>query len=622
MTHSDNAMNQMDSFRSPCRVRTWAVLAPWLAVLAYAAAPVKLDRPEPAAYIEHVKYLASPEQQGRGAGTDGLRRAEDYVAKQFKSAGLQPGGENGSYLQAFTVTTGATMGDENRFVITQAGEQQRLRPEQDYIPLNFSSSGSVSGSVVFAGYGVSADEFHYDDYFHLPVEDRIVVVLRYEPPSFRDEGSGREKHYTHHAHLVSKAINARDRGAKAVILVGGETGRQEELVKFGSVAGPDNAGILMVQVTNAAAEKWFTAAGKSLGELQKAINEKGRAQSFVFPDSLTISLDVEIERQQATVHNVLGYLPGATDEYVIVGAHHDHLGLGDQSSLAPSQIGEVHAGADDNASGTAGVIELAKLFARRGEKLPRGILFMTFGGEEIGLLGSAHWADHPTRPIGKAAAMINMDMIGRMRDSKVYVGGVGTGSTFKTLLEAAEKQHGLTVDYSKETHSSSDHTSFASKQIPVLFFFSGLHSDYHKPSDTWEKINAGPAAQLLAMVGDIASSLAAAEDRPTFSKMEAPAHGGGDGGGGGGYGPYFGSVPDFGQVETGVKFADVRAGSPADKAGLKPGDILVHFGGKPITNLYDFTYALRDSKVGDEVQVKVLRDGKEIATRVTLEQRR
>lgn len=616
-------MNRKLSPRRFGRSRIWVALAPLAVFLASAAAPVKLGRPEPAAYLDHVKYLASDELQGRGAGTDGLRLAEEYIVKQFEAAGLQPAGENGSYLQPFTVTTGATMGDDNNLVVVSQAGEERLEPGKDYLPLNFSASGAASGGVVFAGYGVTASEHNYDDYFHLPVEGKIVIVMRYEPPSFSEEQSGRrrDRRYSHHAHLASKAINARNHGAKAVILVNGGADDEDELLKFGSVAGPDDAGILMVQATNAAAEKWFAAAGKSLGDLQKAINEKNRAQSYVFPDSLTISLDVEIERQQATVHNVLGYLPGETDEYILVGAHHDHLGFGDQSSLAPSQIGEVHAGADDNASGTAGVIELAKVFSRRVEKLPRGILFMTFGGEEIGLLGSAHWVDHPTRPIEKAAAMINMDMIGRMRDSKVYVGGVGTGSTFKALLEQAEKQHGLSIDYSKETHSSSDHTSFASKQIPVLFFFSGLHSDYHKPSDTWEKINAEPAAQLLAMVGDIASNLAAAEERPAFSKMEAPAHGGGDGGGGG-YGPYFGSVPDFGQVETGVKFADVRAGSPADKAGLKPGDILVEFGGKPITNLYDFTYALRDSKVGDEVEVKVLRDGQEITARVTLEQRR
>ncbi|MEX2301513.1 MAG: M28 family peptidase [Bryobacterales bacterium] len=616
-------MNRILSARSR-QARTWAALAPFVLWAAYAAAPAKLDRPNPQSYLEHVKYLASEELQGRGAGAAGLRLAEEYVAGQFKAAGLQPAGDNGSYSQAFTVTTGATMGNENKFEITQGSETERLTPEQDYIPLNFSSSGSVNSGVVFAGYGVSADEQNYDDYFHLPVEGKIVIVLRYEPPSFSKERSGgREKHYSHHAHMVSKAINARNRGAKAVILINGETDKEEELVKFGSVAGPDDAAILMVQVANSVAEKWFAATGKSLGELQKAINENSRPQSFLFPDSFKISLDVEIERKQATIHNVLGYLPGETGEYVIVGAHHDHLGLGDQSSLAPSQIGEVHHGADDNASGTAGVVELARLFRQRGEKPHRGILFMTFGGEEIGLLGSAYWVNHPTLPIENATAMLNMDMIGRMRDSKVYVGGVGTGSTFKPLIEQAQKRHGLEVDYSKETHSSSDHTSFASKQIPVLFFFSGLHSDYHKPSDTWDKISAEPAVQLLSMVGDIASELAGAEEPPLFSKVEAPRHGsGGDGAGGGGYGPYFGSVPDFGQVESGVKFADVRADSPADKAGLKAGDILTRFGDKPINNLYDFTYALRDSKVGEVVEVRVLRGGQEITSKVTLEQRR
>jgi hypothetical protein len=235
-------------------VSIWAALAPLLVLLAYAAAPAKLDRPEPAAYLEHVKYLASPEQEGRGAGTAGLRRAEQYIAKQFESAGLQPAGENGSYLQPFTVTTGATMGDDNALVVTQANEQQRLEPQKDYIPLSFSSSGSVTANVVFAGYGITADEFHYDDYFHLPVEDKIVVILRYEPPSFSEARSGgREKHYTHHAHLVSKAINARNHGAKAVILVGGNAGKDDQLIKFGSVSGPDNAGIIMIQASNATA---------------------------------------------------------------------------------------------------------------------------------------------------------------------------------------------------------------------------------------------------------------------------------------------------------------------------------------------------------------------------------
>jgi hypothetical protein len=373
------------------------------------------------------------------------------------------------------------------------------------------------------------------------------------------------------------------------------------------------------------ADAWLKAKDTSLEELQSEIDKEFSPSSFSFPATMDLAVSVDIERKRATVNNVIGYLPGRTDEYVIIGAHYDHLGLGDQSSLSPSQIGEVHHGADDNASGTAGLIELARLFAERRDSLERGVLFMAFSGEEIGLLGSAYWAEHPTLPLDKAAAMINMDMIGRIKDSKVYIGGVGTGSTLKPVVEAVAKHSGFKVDYSDSGYSSSDHTSFVAKKIPVLFFFSGLHSDYHKPSDTWEKINGDSAAKLVDLISDVAANLIAADTRPEFIPVKSEKGSGGhsgDGGGGGGYGPYFGSIPDFGENEFGVKFADVKPDSPAGKAGLKGGDILTQFGDKPIKNLYDFTYALRDSKVGDTVEVKVLRDGETVTAKVTLEARK
>ena len=226
----------------------------------------------------------------------------------------------------------------------------------------------------------------------------------------------------------------------------------------------------------------------------------------------------------------------------------------------------------------------------------------------------------PTLPLDKAVAMLNMDMIGRIREDKVYVGGVGTGSSFKMLLEDAQSKSGLKLEYSAGGYAASDHTSFVSKHIPVLFFFSGLHSDYHKPSDTWEKINASAAARLLELISDVGLQLANASTPPTFVAVVEDKPVGGTGGGG--YGPYFGSIPDFGQVERGVRFSDVRPGSPAAKAGLKAGDTLVQFNDKPIKNLYDFTDALRRSKVGDVVQVKVLRDGQELTASVKLEQRK
>jgi hypothetical protein len=332
-------------------------------------------------------------------------------------------------------------------------------------------------------------------------------------------------------------------------------------------------------------------------------------------------MDVHIDTLHATVSNVLAYLPGKTDEYVIVGAHYDHLGYGNADSLAPSQIGQIHPGADDNASGTSGVIELARLFAPLKGQLPRGILFMDFAGEELGLLGSADWAKQPTHPLDKAVAMINMDMIGRIKDEKVYVGGVGTGSTFQGILAAAQKNSPFHFEYSAGGYAASDHTSFVARKIPVLFFFSGLHSDYHKPSDTWEKINAPDAARLLDFISGVITQLDTGE-RPKFITVAAEDPHSGVTGGGGGYGPWFGSIPDFGQSENGVRFSDVQPGSPAAKAGLKAGDVLVQFAGAPIRNLYDFTDALRRSKVGDVVEVTVQRDAKPLKASVKLEQRR
>ena len=597
------------------------------AYVARAAAP-PLPAADPQRYVDDIKALAAPAMEGRGAGTKGIARAERLIEKRYKSLGLEPAGTN-SYLQPFTVITGAQLKGKNDFVVTSGGEKHQLKAKQDFVPYSFSASGSARGALVFAGYGITAGEFHYDDYGGLDVKDKIVVVLRYEPPSFGEKtGAPGGTHaatnqvMTQHSQLVTKAINARNHGAKALVLVNGKLGDGEEdlLTRFGSVSGPEDAGILFLQVKNDVAESWLKATGKSLHELQKQIDDSMNPASFALPADQTAALTVSIRTTRATVNNVLAYLPGKTDEYVIIGAHYDHLGRGNFDSLAPSQIGQIHPGADDNASGTAGVLELARLLAPQKGQLRRGILFMSFAGEELGLLGSAEWVRNPTRPLDKAVAMLNMDMIGRIKDDKVYIGGVGTGSTLKAAVEQAAEKSGFKIEYSASGYSSSDHTSFVTKKIPVLFFFSGLHSDYHKPSDTWEKIDPVAATRLLAVVGMTGELLADAEERPAFIVVAEDKPAGGSGGSG--YGPYFGSIPDFGQVETGVKFSDVKPGSPAAKAGLKAGDILIQFGDKPIKNLYDFTDALRRSKVGDVVEVKVLRDGQTVTVPVKLEQRK
>jgi hypothetical protein len=593
-----------------------------LAVTLALGVPPAVGPADPQRYLDDIKVLTENKMEGRGDGTKGLTRAEHFLQARYKSLGLEPAGVNG-YLQPFTVTTGAKIKGKNQLQIQNGNAKTEVKLKQDYVPLSFSDSGTATASLVFAGYGISADEFGYDDYAGLDAKDKIVIVLRYEPATFAAK-SGNQG-LTHHAQLTSKAINARNHGAKALILLNGKLGDGEEdlLTRFGSVNGPNHAGVLFAQSKNEIAAGWFQSAGKSLQNVQEQINITGKPASFAFPDSLHATLAIGIQIQHAVVNNVLAYVPGKTDEYIILGAHYDHLGRGNFDSLAPSQIGQIHPGADDNASGTAGLLELARLLAPLKGQLRRGILFASFAGEELGLLGSEAWVDKPTKPLDKAVAMLNMDMIGRIKGDKVFIGGVGTGRTFSKVLEESKDDSRLNFEFSQTGYASSDHTSFVAKKIPVLFFFSGLHGDYHKPSDTWEKINPEAASRLLNVVAATALAINDASERPAFQAVvEGNPHAGGVPSGGGGYGPYFGSIPDFGQTENGVRFSDVKPGSPAAKAGFRAGDVLIQFGDKSIRNLYDFTDALRRSKVGEVVHVTVLRDGKEVSADVKLEQRR
>ena len=596
------------------RVGLFAIGAGALLWAAKEAAPAfSADR-----YTAHVKFLAAPDLQGRGSGSPGLEKAARYIADQFKSYGLKPP-PGKKYFQDFTVTVNARLGPDNLLVNGGAP----LKVERDFAPFSFSLTGSAEAPVVFAGYGITAREYNYDDYAAIDVKDKFVLILRHEPQETFEQSVFGGKNFTSHAQYVSKASNAKMHGAKGVILVNDtptHPNDPDSFEKFGRIAGPDNAGIFFVQMSAAEADRWLGTQGKSLKEIVQQIDHDMKPRSFAFPDSMKARLSVDIRRDTATVHNVMAYLPGERDEYVVIGAHYDHLGLGERDSLAPSEVGKPHLGADDNASGTAGLLELARWFAAQ-PKRDRGILFLAFAGEELGLLGSQHYVSHPELPLDRAVAMINMDMIGRMKDAKVFMSGVGTGTTFQKMLDEVKPKHALTVDVSEKAgYGSSDHTSFTAKGVPVLFFFSGLHADYHKPSDTWDKIDGAAATRLLGMIGELATRLATGPERPQYVRVADPPMSG-VGGGGSGYGAYFGSIPDFTEIPNGVRFADVKDGSPAGKAGLKAGDILTEFDGKAISNLYDFTYALRAKKPGDEVLVKVLRDGKTIEAKVLLTRR-
>ena len=617
MLHAADSQNhQVKRFR-------WLALA--VPVAAFAFAPAQIS---PQTYLAEVKYLASPELKGRATGSPELEKAATYIAGLFKSFGLKPVSGN-DYEQPFTVTVNSHLGPDNHLNSDDAGTKSALAAKRDYIPYSFSSSGKLSGQVVFAGYGITAADLHYDDYAGIDVKDKIVLILRHEPQESDEKSIFGGKELTSHATFSDKASNAKMHGARGVILVNDVPAHRTEqpkdadkLLDFGTATGPTDAGILFVQVKEADAEAWVKAEGRDLGEIEAGIDKDLKPRSFAMA-KLNVDLAVDIQHDTRTVHNVEAYLPGTTSEYIVIGAHYDHLGLGDEHSLAPSQIGQIHPGADDNASGTAGVIELARWFSKQ-PKPKRGILFITFAGEELGLLGSSWYVNHPLLPLENAVAMINMDMIGRIREGKVYVNGTGTGSTLAKLVGDIKTPDGFHFDLSENLgYGGSDHMSFTIKSVPVVFFFSGLHGDYHKPSDTADKINAVDAAKLLSYVAEVEQRLSDAPDRPKFIRTVEPQEpSSGSAGGGSGYGPNFGSVPDFDEPPKGVRFADVRDGTPAAKAGLKAGDILIEFDGKEIGNLYDFTYALRAKKPGDEVLVKVLRGSQTIEAKVLLTERR
>jgi hypothetical protein len=456
-------------------------------------------------YMAHVKRLSAPEMKGRGTGTPQLDKAAEYIAAQLSKAGVKPAGAGG-YFQTFPVSVDGVLGPGNGLSYTVGAERRELRMPEDFIPLSFSGAGMVEGELVFAGYGITAREYGYDDYDGVDARGRIAVVLAHEPQEY-DSGSRFEgRVYTEHSQLFSKAMNARAHGASGVVYVCDTANHsaEEKLEKFVSSVSPADAGMPFVHVRSEIVEGWFTAAGRDFKQVQSDIDKHLRPDGFAFPASVRVSMNIDVSRRTREVRNVVGYLPGRTDEYVIVGAHYDHLGLGEQYSMSPDKAGTPHPGADDNASGVAGLLSLARWFGKQAVPPRRGILFLAFAGEEIGLLGSSYYVNRPAMPLERASVMINMDMIGRIGDGKVMVGGAESAPELRPTLEALQQKHRVKLDLEEgAVYGSSDHTSFKTKLVPVLFFFSGLHADYHRPSDTWEKIDARGAVRLLGLVQEL-----------------------------------------------------------------------------------------------------------------------
>ena len=564
----------------------------------------------------HVKYLASDQLEGRKAGSKGAEAAAQYIANELKTYGLKPVGDEGTYFQNFDIVVAVTLGPNNAFAYTAAGEKSAAVVDKGFRPLGFSSSNSFEGGLVFVGYGISDTAKKYDDYAGVDVKGKVVMVLRNAPPS----DSTRSLNQL--ASLRYKASKAQELGAKGVIMVTGpEDSDTDDLMKLTYDNATGNAGILAVNVTRKVADELLKVSGTSLKDLQKEINKNWAPKSFSLPGvSIHVAIDLKEIRQRT--RNVIGMLEGNDPELknqvIVIGAHYDHLGMGGEGSgsLKPDTVA-IHHGADDNASGTAGVLELAQAFAYKKETLKRSIVFISFTGEEMGLLGSGYYVNHPILPLERTVAMINMDMIGRLRNRSLIVQGVGTSVGFETIANRHNKDSAFVLRLSKDGYGPSDQSSFYAKHIPVFFFFTDTHPDYHLPSDTYDKINYQGMEKIVRYVEEIAQDLDETSDRPQYVAVESPR----PAATGRSSTVTMGTIPDFGEQVQGAKISGVREGGPAAKAGMQGGDIIIKIGRVDIKNLYDFMYALGEHKPGDEVDVVFKRGSETKSTRVKLDRR-
>jgi hypothetical protein len=463
----------------------------------------------------------------------------------------------------------------------------------------------------------------YDDYAGVDVRGKVVLAFRHSPREW-----DRRRALRNLEGLRRKALWARAAGAAALLVVTdplAHQGQKDELIDPSRDSRGGDAGVPIVHVSQAFAETVVARAGESLAGLQSSIDAVMAPRSRRL--GVEVELNIDIQRVRKPSANIIGMWrgsdPALAGEAVVIGAHYDHIGMGGDDSMAPG-VRAVHPGADDNASGTSALLEIAQAYALGAVPRPkRSVVFIAFSGEELGLIGSSHYTDHPTLPLQKTVAMLNMDMIGRMRSDRVQVQGTDTARELRPLVAMAARRGELDVAFHGDGYGPSDHTAFYAKDIPVLFFFTGVHTDYHRPSDTWEKLNFPGAARVAQMVAEVAASLANATERPKVVKAQGSPHTMGRSGDphGRGYGAYLGTVPDFAEIEHGVKLAGVRGGSPAEKAGLKGGDVIVSLGGVAVKNLYDLTFALRERQAGDEVEVILLRATQRITVRATLGQR-
>ncbi|MGH9970652.1 MAG: M20/M25/M40 family metallo-hydrolase [Pyrinomonadaceae bacterium] len=632
----------------------------------------------------HITYLASDALEGRRTGTPGAHGAAQYIAGEFTRLGLRPGMQNGptktrseahsKYMQKFPYVAGVELGKGSELLFKASSEAtSTLRVSDDWMPLGLSSNGRFENTpAAFVDFGLTVAELKYYDYAGVDAAGKIVVALSGTP-----DGDNPHGQFARYEDARWKAIAARNAGAKALIVVAREESFNEDRLSrltYDNSAG--DAGLPVIGISRQAATRLFQLnTPANLSQLESAARSKlggtrteriggydvnTSVKHDLFKD-LAVTLVVDVVRREVAASNVIGILEGSDpnlkNEAIVIGAHYDHLGRGGPGSLARRE-GEVHHGADDNASGTAGLLELARIFSAQRPKPRRTIVFIAFSGEEEGLLGSSYYVNNPVVPITSTVAMINMDMIGRMKGNKLIIGGVGTAQEWRQIINDANAAEKLTVtatgepaaqasatkktdDHSRppipivisangrtivtvapakpfdltlneDGYGPSDHSSFNARKVPVLFMWTGTHEDYHKPSDTADKINYEDEVRVLDIVSRIVRDLDRSDKRPAYTAVKTESTGRAMG-----FRVYLGTIPNYSDSNDGLLLDGVRDDSPAAKAGLLAGDRIVKMAGRDVRNVYDYTYALGEMKAGQEYEVEVVRGNERLKLKLT-----
>ena len=553
--------------------------------------------------LEHIKYLSSDKLEGRFPGSEGSKKAIKYISKNWEAQGVLPAGTK-KYEQPFSYISKVSLG--NRNILRVRNSKSRYKIKKDFIPIGWSGNGNIDDKVVFVGYGFDIDDsLSWNDYINVNVKNKWVLMFLNGP-----DGNSPHSPYGYHKKLYNKVIAARDRGVGGILFMEREEKENNKLKPLVYRQSASSAGLPIIQITHAVANNIINDKDKTVADLRSKIDQELASFSFELDRKVSARVNLKFEKETAT--NVVGFIEGSdpilNKEYIIIGAHYDHLGYGGHmsGSLNPDSM-QIHNGADDNASGIAGILELSHKLMTNKKLLGRSIIAICFDAEEKGLLGSKFYTQTPTKDLEQTAIMINMDMIGRLNEKPITVGGVGSAKTFSETIEVVQKNHTLKIDknISGMDFGRSDHASFYREDIPVLFFFTGAHQDYHKPSDDWDKIDYQGEKEVLNFVYDLIVQLSTNKEKPIFTEItndnsdnQSPS-----------FNVTLGVIPSYGSQKIGMEIDGIsRKNGPADKAGMKKGDIIIEINNKKIRNIYDYMARLAELNSGDKIIVKIIRN--------------